>query len=74
MSTEQSIREFVTIPKETFDCMLHDFEHLLNDFESISEAETMKIAEKRLSEIKTGKAKTVGMAEFKKFMKNESIE
>ena len=74
MSTEQPIREFVTIPKETFDCMLHDFEHLLNDFESISEAETMKIAEKRLSEIKAGKAKTVGMAEFKKFMKNESIE
>ncbi len=73
MSTEQPIREFVTIPKETFDCMLHDFEHLLNDFESISEAETMKIAEKRLSEIKTGKVKTVGMAEFKKFMKNESI-
>ncbi len=73
MSTEQPIREFVTIPKETFDCMLHDFEHLLNDFESISEAETMKIAEKRLSEIKTGKAKTVGMAEFKNFMKNESI-
>lgn len=73
MSTEQPIREFVTIPKETFDCMLHDFEHLLNDFESITEAETMKIAEKRLSEIKTGKAKTVGMAEFKKFMKSESI-
>lgn len=74
MKTEECNSEFIAVPKETFMCMMADFEHLLNDFESISEAETMKLAEKRLSEIKSGKAKTVGMAEFKKFMKSEGIE
>ncbi len=73
MKTECS-SEFVQVPKETFMCMIADFEHLLDDFESIAEAETMKIAEKRLADIKSGKAKTVGMAEFKKFMKREGIE
>lgn len=74
MRTEVATTEFIPVPKETFKCMISDFEHLLDDFESIAEAETMKLAEKRLSDIKSGKAKTVGMAEFKKFMKNEGIE
>ncbi len=74
MRTEEANAEFIAVPKETFKCIMSDFEHLLEDFESISEAETMRLAEKRLSEIKSGKTKTVGMAEFRKFMKNEGIE
>ncbi|MBU4245638.1 MAG: hypothetical protein ABIF85_04095 [Nanoarchaeota archaeon] len=74
MSTEQPIREFVTIPKETFDCMLHDFEHLLGDFEQIAEVEAIEIAKRRFQEIKTGMVKPITEKEFRELMKREGIE
>jgi len=61
--------DFISVPKETFKCMINDFEHLLEDFESISEVETMKIAEKRLKEFKEGKIKPVGEKEFRDALK-----
>lgn len=66
--------EFISVPKETFKCMINDFAHLLEDFESISEAGIMKTAEKRLKDFKEGKAKSVGENEFREFMKSEGIE
>lgn len=66
--------DFIPIPRETFKCMINDFEHLLEDFESISEVETMKIAEKRLKEFREGKIKPVGEKEFRELMRSEGVE
>lgn len=54
--------------------MISDFGHLLEDFESITEAKTMKLAEKRLAEIKEGKVKTLSEKEFREFMKKENTK
>ncbi len=74
MRTQELNNDFISVPKETFKCIINDFEHLLEDFESISEIEIMKVAEKRLEDFKEGKTKAVGEKEFKEFMKSEGIE
>ena len=74
MEAKERNGDFVAVPKDTFRCMISDFEHLLKDFEDIAEAEDMKIAERRLSEIKEGKAKVLGEKEFRELMKKEGVE
>ena len=43
-------------------------------FEDIAEAEDMKTAERRLSEMKEGNVKLLGEKEFREFMKKEGVE
>ena len=74
MTTQEQNEDMVIIPKDTFRCMISDFGHLLEDFESITEAKTMKLAEKRLNEIKTGKTKPLSEKEFREFMKQENTK
>ncbi|MCK4968031.1 MAG: hypothetical protein KAS12_03160 [Candidatus Aenigmarchaeota archaeon] len=72
MTAQEQNDDVVVIPKDTFQCMISDFGHLLEDFESITEAKTMKLAEKRLNEIRTGKVKPRSEKEFREFMKKEN--
>lgn len=74
MITKEGTAEFVSVPKETLQCMIKDFEHLLGDFERIAEVEDMEIAKRRFQEIKTGKVKPLTEKEFRELMKREGIE
>lgn len=65
--------ESIAIPRNLFNNLLMDFEKLLNDFEQIAEQDTMKVAEKRLEEIKTGKVKTLTEKDFIGFVKKEGV-
>lgn len=44
-----------------------------SDFEGLAEAEDMKIAERRLSELKEGKVKPLGEKEFREFMGKKGV-
>lgn len=74
MEAQEQNGDFIAVPKDTLKCMMADFEHLLEDFESIAEVKTMKLARKRLADIKSGKTKTIGEKEFREFMKKKGIE
>lgn len=73
MSTENATPEFISVPKDTFRCMVADFEHLLDDFESIAEAEAMEVAKRRFHEIKAGKVKPLTEKEFHDLIKKEGL-
>lgn len=73
MDVQEEEGDFVAVPKDTLKCMMNDFEHLLEDFESIAEAESMRIAKKRLAEIENGKVKPLTEKEFKELMKKQGI-
>jgi len=65
--------ESITIPRDLFNNLMTDFEKLLSDFEQIAEQDSLKIAEKRLEEVKSGKVKPLSEEDFLEFVKKEGI-
>ncbi len=74
MKAQQLSQRNITIPKETFRCMVRDFEHLLKDFEKIAEGESVKVVEKRLKDVKEGKVRGFTEKDFSAFLKKEGID
>jgi len=65
--------ESITIPRDLFDNLMTDFEKLLSDFEQIAEQDSMKVAQKRLEEVKSGKVKSLSEDDFLEFVKKEGV-
>lgn len=67
-------QETVNVSKDILNHMISDIEHLIDDIEMIVDRRSMKIIDKRLTDVKKGRVRCLSEGDFKEFMRKEGID